>query len=377
MGFAPFQRWVERRLLGIRLLPDSLVETYASRILASFNEPKLVQLLKEEILPSLLVRQSALLWLEEHTARSVYTQAVDESQLPNANEIASLLPLTGKYYPPGEALPITPVDAWVRLALALTIENRTVGVWLLGRRDPDDYYSQRGIATLQSLAQQTAMALTNIVQSERLQAFYQKDIEAHETQRTHLAHELHDHILNELAQFKTSVDKQAAPPHFFETCDNLIASLRQTIKDLRPDMLDYGLHPALITLIDKLSQRSDDGPEVSLQVTSDGTSYELNMELHIFRIVQQACENALIHAHPQTITVRGQLEADLIKLCIEDDGQGFETGAKLDLARLIAAGHFGLKGMFERAALINAQLSIDSVPGHGTRVWLTWQPKPA
>lgn len=66
-----FQRWVEYRLLGMPLPPTGLLETYAARITTSLEMPALVQLLSRDILPSLLVRQSALLQVDESGHSSV------------------------------------------------------------------------------------------------------------------------------------------------------------------------------------------------------------------------------------------------------------------------------------------------------------------
>lgn len=68
----------------------------------------------------------------------------------------------------------------------------------------------------------------------------------------------------------------------------------------------------------------------------------------------------------------GSLEAGRVELTVEDDGIGFESGESLDLAGLLAGKHFGLAGMVERAALIGAQLQIDSAPQRGTRVRVSW-----
>ena len=72
------------------------------------------------------------------------------------------------------------------------------------------------------------------------------------------------------------------------------------------------------------------------------------------------------------IRISGQLEAGQIELTVEDDGVGFAAGAPLDLTHLLAHNHFGLAGMYERAALIHARMELDSEPGRGTHVRLTW-----
>lgn len=370
--FPRFQRFVEHRLLGMPLRPTKLLETYAERIIISPDERTLIRLLKDEIAPSLLIRQSALLSLDDSTASPVYIQGLEKSQLPAASGIPNLIANAGRYHPatPDEA---AHPASWVRLALVLSIEQKPIGMWLLGKRDPDDFYSQEEIAVLQSLVHQTAIALTNILQAGRLRAFYQADIEANENQRAEVARELHDKLLNDLAGLKNSISEQNAPPHFFERFDATITGVRQTISGLRPSMLTYGLGPALDALVDDLSDRDENGPAILFEVSADGARYDPQVELHVYRIVQQACENAIKHASAKSVTIIGRLGLALIDLTIEDDGKGFEAGTRLDLHGLAAHKHFGLMGMYERAALIGADIQFLSAPGSGTKIRIHWK----
>ncbi len=97
-------------------------------------------------------------------------------------------------------------------------------------------------------------------------------------------------------------------------------------------------------------------------------------ELYIFRIVQEACENALRHGKAGTISISGSMDPQLIDILIEDDGAGFEIGPRLELNNLIPKAHFGLVGMVERARLINAEIHLDSAPGKGTRIRIICRP---
>jgi len=173
LGFARFQRFVERRILGVPWTPFQLLETYAARITSSLDTPNLVRLLSEEVLSSLLVRQSALLRYEDDHLTTIYVQAVEINLLPTSQDIPMLLTQAGKYRTPDSNNFLYP---WVRLILPLSIESKVIGVWLLGRRDPDDFYAQAEIPTLQVMAHQTAIALTNITYAERLHALYQTSI---------------------------------------------------------------------------------------------------------------------------------------------------------------------------------------------------------
>lgn len=370
VGFTPFQRFVERQLLGIPLPPTHLVETYAARITTSLDKSSLVHLLKDEILPSLLVRQSALLRCEDDNhITSLYSVGIDADQLPTEADIPALLDQAGKYRLPSDETP-EPYP-WVRLILPLNVGGKPIGFWLLGRRDPDDYYARAEIPVLQSIANQTAIALTNITQAERLRMLYHVNIERHENERANLARDLHDEVLNQLAVLSMNVNQRAAP-NFQENYQAITTRLRQMVSGLRPAMLDYGLHAVLEELLDGLTERAGDNVAIQLDLPPTEVRYDPRIEGHLYRIVQQASENALRHAHARTIRIHGQLEPDRVNLVVEDDGTGFPARKRLDLTSLLADRHFGLVGMHERAALIGAEVQIDSVPKRGTRVSVSW-----
>jgi signal transduction histidine kinase len=330
----------------------------------------LVSLLRDDVLPALLVRQSILLRLEDgHAPVVLYAQGVHPEAIPDAGQALELAAQAGRLRPPGQA----PAGncAWVRLALRLTVERRPVGLWLLGRHDPDDYYAVSELRVLQGLADQTAVALVNLHQAQALHALYQADINQGEAERLRLARDQHDGALNELAALLNTIDGDLVPPGFVWAFQQTLAELRQMIAGLRPVMLAYGLHAALTALADELEDQTPGGPEVVIEVPTTAARYSPEIEIHTYRIAQHACTNALRYAAARTVRIGGRLEAERLVLAIEDDGVGFE--ARTDLAHLMAHGHFGLAGMVERAALIGARLRIESAPGKGTRVSLAWQ----
>jgi signal transduction histidine kinase len=370
-GFNTFQRWVERHVLGIRQPPAELLATYAARLTASPDIPTLVNLLQDDIPPALLIRQSVLLQLEDDAVQVIVAHGVADDELPTLAEAQKLLTMAGRYRPPLAADPCP----WVRLALTLAIEHKPIGLWLLGRRDPDDEYNQADISILQTLAHQTAIALANVAQAGRLRSLYQADIEQSEDQRLYLARELHDNLLNELGHLQVLVAEHGASPEVNDKFEALIASLRQMVSDLRPAMLNYGLYHALESLADDLAERHEGRLAVKFGVVNDGPDYTAQVELHSYRIVQQLCENALKHAAPRTLTLTGWLGPGMIDLTIADDSLGFRADGKLDLAWLLAHKHFGLAGVFERAAIIGAELHLNSAPGQGTTARFLWADK--
>lgn len=392
IGFTPFQRLVERYLLGMPLPPTHLLESYATQITTSLELKHLLSLLQEQIFPSLMVRQAVLLQLDEDGRCTLLGKmGVDDDQLPSHDDLSELLEQKGRTRRTSE--PLVACCPWVSVILPLQIEQKTIGLWLLGRRDPDDFYAQTEIITLQAIANQSAIALTNIAQAEQLRTLHQTSIDRQESERREIAHELHDVVLNQLAVLKTSAQHQE-PSRFEDNYHITTQKVRQIIKGLRPPLLTYGLRPALQQLIYDLTERDEKYPlsEVEqdeesqlweadlseerllweVDLSEENFRYDSSVEQHLFRIVQQACENALRHGQAYNIFVTGSFTPTKIELIVADDGIGFERDAVFDLNHLLSHGHFGLVGMLERAEIIGATLKIESKPNDGTSVHVTW-----
>jgi signal transduction histidine kinase len=374
-GFPSFQMFVERRLLRIPLPPRNLLEIYSARLATSTSLSNLLKLLGDEVLPSLLVRQFAFLKFENYSPELLLAKGLDDKQNLKGCDFTRLLESAGKYRP-ASLLNEQETCHWARLILPLKVGESVLGFWLFGRRDPDDYYSPSEIPILQSLASQTAIALSNILQTERLRAMYLANVDRYEEERLHLALELHDSILNQLAVLMMNMDAHNPTAKFQGAYDDLTKHLRDIVSDLRPPMLNYGLEPAIGELADNLMERSKDTIRIDMNVQSDGSRYPEKIELHLFRIVQEACENALRHAQAKNITISGTLFSQEIDLSLKDDGIGFDAGENLQLDVLITNRHFGLAGMMERAAIIGAEVRIKSKPEEGTGIQITWKPSP-
>jgi signal transduction histidine kinase len=284
------------------------------------------------------------------------------------DDIKRLILQAGKYVP-GNPLE----DEWTRLILPLKAGDASIGFWLLGRRDPDDMYSLVEIPILQSLANQTAIALSNIRHAEQLKTLYQSDVDRYEKERMRLALELHDSVLNELAILRTNTDEANISPKFQASYDEATRRLREIVMDLRPPMLSYGLKPAIEELADNLMERSKDTINITVDLHVEGEArYAENIEQHIYRVVQEACGNAVRHARATLIQVSGALDSQKIFLKIQDNGIGFEINGQSDLDTLVANNHFGLTGMAERVRLIDGEVNIRSTPQAGTSIQVTW-----
>jgi len=155
-----FDQLAARLAYGTAHDPDDILRVFASRIPAALTMEALAQLLADEITPSLLIRQSALYLLTNGTPTLIYAKGVELDESPQSPQwIQRLLVRAGRYQPPVEKAP--PARDWVRLAIPLEIRKETLGIWLFGRRDPDDYYPQKDITLLTTLAGQVAVTIEN------------------------------------------------------------------------------------------------------------------------------------------------------------------------------------------------------------------------
>ncbi|HWM89870.1 MAG TPA: ATP-binding protein [Thermoanaerobaculia bacterium] len=165
-----FQALVDRHIFGIRHSPDQVIDLVSEHIPTAFDRSALALVLTEEILPSLLIRQSALYLLErppQDGLETLYEQGVPPEEPPTVDELHALLEESGRYrHAPSVAW--SRFD-WVRLVTPLTVQAETIGVWLLGRRDPDDHYPAADLNLLTTVANQIAPMVENIRLYERAQ----------------------------------------------------------------------------------------------------------------------------------------------------------------------------------------------------------------
>jgi signal transduction histidine kinase len=120
-------------------------------------------------------------------------------------------------------------------------------------------------------------------------------------------------------------------------------------------------------------ERTKDMVNIRVELQADAECrYAEHIEQHLYRIIQQGCENALRHGRAGNILISGKLDTAGIDIELDDDGVGFDTASRLELNALLAGKHFGLVGMHERAELIGAELQIDSVIAKGTHIRVTW-----
>ncbi len=160
-----FQKRIDRHVFGIRHSPDEVIRMVAAAIPTAFNRDVLSREIVEEVLPTLLIRQSALYLFGQDGTETLYEQGLPEDQpAPSQRQLGEWLERAGRYIPPDAPIAGCP---WLRLVVPLGIQARIIGVWLFGRRDPDDFYPQSDLTLLATVAHQVAPALENIRLHER------------------------------------------------------------------------------------------------------------------------------------------------------------------------------------------------------------------
>lgn len=197
---------------------------------------------------------------------------------------------------------------------------------------------------------------------------------AQEAERGRLARELHDEVVQQLIALGHGVDRvqrllERDPALAMErlqamraSMTELVGELRAIIGGLRPPALEeLGLLPA----VELLLQRSDErGPEVTLVVQGEERRLAPQSEMALFRIVQEAWNNIRRHAYARQADFTFTYTHDGLVTTITDDGKGFvpHYGAE------VPDGHWGLRGMGERAELTGGTLNVTSQLNVGTRI---------
>jgi signal transduction histidine kinase len=204
---------------------------------------------------------------------------------------------------------------------------------------------------------------------------------AQEDERRRLAHELHD----QTAQSLVALDhrQQMLKPYLRDEPEaaaklteirgmiaTAIDDLRRIVRALRPAYLEeLGLAPALEMLARDLEL---DG-QLAIHFEKQGAPQRLapEHEMALYRIVQEALNNAWQHSGGSNIWLTVRFETERVTITVRDNGKGFAVPQHA--ADLSASGvqHFGLMGMYERASLIGAHLQVTSELGSGTTVVVT------
>lgn len=201
-------------------------------------------------------------------------------------------------------------------------------------------------------------------------------IQSHiEEERRSLARELHD----ELGQYVTAIktfavaivnkskgsvpEVEASAKTIVAAANHIYDGMHDIIRQLRPGSLDnLGLAETLRDAVNVVQQQH---PEMKIDLSLEGKLDALGetLNINIYRIVQEALNNAVKHAEANQMQLRlSMTEAGELQLVIHDNGKG------MDIHAVDQTNHFGLLGMRERVQALHGSFSVDSKAGQGTTI---------
>lgn len=259
------------------------------------------------------------------------------------------------------------------LVVPLAFRGATFGVLVaIDRVEDGPHFSSDDVQLLEAFAisAATAIATAESVAAERRS----QRLAAAEQERTRWARELHDETLQGMASLRLGLgaalrsgrtDALAdAVRQSLEYLDDEIAGLRALITDLRPASLDQiGAEAAIEALADRcrgLGLEVDVHLDLAYEQSRAPERLDGELEIAIYRIVQEALTNARKHGGAQRAVVDVREGEITVDLSVRDDGSGFEPSSPTN--------GIGLVGMRERVELLNGTLTISSMPGQGATV---------
>jgi PAS domain S-box-containing protein len=225
------------------------------------------------------------------------------------------------------------------------------------------------------------MVVTDMTETRRtevlLRALTHRVVQVQEAERGRVALELHDHITQLLCAIlvrsQVLVDKlskrggtlQKEAVQLREMLGQAAEEVERISRNLRPSILDQlGLVAVLRDTSQEFAART--GVAVEVACVTLLARLPADTELTLYRILQEALKNVERYARARHVTVCLTRMGDCIALAVKDDGIGFDPAR--DPAKRSGKSGLGLLGMRERANMVGGQVTVASVPGHGTTI---------
>jgi len=296
----------------------------------------------------------------------------------------------------GESNATFPSTPLVQVRFRFTFQSDVPAQWTVGSHLDGDDLSTNDRRILNTLACQAEIALNNILLIETLrrqlveiqdsrEALAQTQrqlLRTREDERAGLSRELHDNPLQSLVglniQLGLLLNAENIQPPLKDALGEmraevraLTSELRQVCANLRPPMLDaLGLGAALRAHAEEWS--TEFGVETHLDMDADTVLRDLPGEvaLNLYRVAQEALVNVARHARADNAIITLHWQDERLELKIQDDGCGFILPDTL--SGLTSQDHFGMIGMRERVDLVGGEWKLNSAPGKGTAVEVTW-----
>jgi signal transduction histidine kinase len=251
------------------------------------------------------------------------------------------------------------------LVIPLQVEGMTIGV--IDVVNKSGGFSEEDIRIMSLFADQAAIAIQNTKLHQKTEQLAVLE------ERQRLARELHDSVSQSLYSLNLYTDaaRLAISKGHTQQAENNLNELRNLIREAMLDMrlLIFELHPPLLekeglatalrTRLESVEARS--GIKTNF-ITNEERRLSINTEAELYRIAQEALNNAVKHSKAQNISVNLHFGEDKFRMIIWDNGIGFDTNI------LEQSGGMGLRGIEARVKRINGKSDITSKQGEGTQL---------
>jgi signal transduction histidine kinase len=199
-------------------------------------------------------------------------------------------------------------------------------------------------------------------------AAYQERIR--EDERKRIAREIHDDLGQNLLALRLDMSMLHARtgnshPRLkskvgaaLDHLDTTMKSIRAIMNNLRPAVLDLGLHAAIEWQVHEFRRLS--GIDCALSMNGQEPELDDQQATAVFRVLQESLTNIRRHARASNVRIELAAHDGRLSLAVQDNGVGMHPNERRKTHR------FGLVGMAERVAMLDGELRIESVPGQGT-----------
>jgi PAS domain S-box-containing protein len=272
---------------------------------------------------------------------------------------------------------LSPEASW--MGVPLFARGDVAGLFALAKREPG-FFNEGHLRLAEAMSTQASVAVENAVLFEQMQAstlrmhlLSRRLVEVQESERRHIARELHDEAGQALVSLRYGLqllerDVQAGGSateivnELLQRTDAVIDGLHRLAIDLRPPSLDHlGLEAALREYSGQTGAKSGFEVRFKAQGLNDERLPAV-VETALYRVVQEAMTNVVRHARATMVDVLVKREGPTVLVMVEDNGVGF------DPTRAPHRDRVGLLGLRERAEALGGTLRVESAPGSGTTV---------
>lgn len=268
--------------------------------------------------------------------------------------------------------------------LSVRIEDATQGeVWIdLALSSNNKHIKQGVLVNIVDVTEKKAVENKIRSSEKQLRLLSCQLIDAQELERKRIASELHDGLGQLMGAIKYKLERAISDQQHYSRSHNvgclkgvvedlrgLMDEVRKIAMDLRPSSLDDLGVVLTLGWFCREFQRTYADISIVKNISVEESMISNERKLVIYRIVQEAMNNAAKYARAGKIELSLVLEQGRVRLQVEDDGQGFDVGC---VPRESCAHGFGLRSMCERAELTGGVFTVQSRPGEGTCVRVEW-----